>query len=175
MALFTKRKASKDASEKVTLGKGVFRRCDGCGETLKAEDFATNLEVCPQCDHHYKLSAEAWVDLLLDPGSFEEHDTELAPTDPLGFVDSKPYAERLVTYAKKSDQRHGMNLAARIVREQGALRKLFEVIGPRYATRNGGYTRVLHLMQRRRGDAAPMSVIEFVDRDGELRVPKPPR
>ena len=50
--------------------------------------------------------------------------------------------ERLVTYAKKSDQRHGMNLAARIVREQGALRKLFEVIGPRYATRNGGYTRV---------------------------------
>lgn len=87
----------------------------------------------------------------------------------------RPYAERLITYAKKSDQRHGMNLAARIVREQGALRKLFEVIGPRYATRNGGYTRVLHLMQRRRGDAAPMSVIEFVDRDGELRVPKPPR
>ena len=87
----------------------------------------------------------------------------------------RPYAERLVTYAKKSDQRHGMNLAARIVREQGGLRKLFEVIGPRYATRNGGYTRVLHLMQRRRGDAAPMSVIEFVDRDGELRVPKPPR
>ena len=41
----------------------------------------------------------------------------------------RPYAERLVTYAKKSDQRHGMNLAARIVREQGALRKLFEVIG----------------------------------------------
>ena len=45
----------------------------------------------------------------------------------------RPYAERLVTYAKKSDQRHGMNLAARIVREQGALRKPFEVIGPRYA------------------------------------------
>jgi acetyl-CoA carboxylase carboxyl transferase subunit beta len=102
VALFTKRKATKDASEKVTLGRGVFRRCDGCGETLKAEEFATNLEVCPRCDHHYKLSAEAWVDLLLDPGSSEEHDTEIAPTDPLGFVDSKPYAERLVASRKKA-------------------------------------------------------------------------
>ena len=73
----------------------------------------------------------------------------------------RPYAERLVTYAKKSDQRHGMNLAARIVREQGALRKLFEVIGPRYATRNGGYTRVLRTMPRA-GDNAPMGILELV-------------
>ena len=86
----------------------------------------------------------------------------------------RPYAERLITYAKKGNL-HGMQLAGRIVREQGALRKLFEVLGPRYATRNGGYTRILKLARPRAGDTAPMAVIEFVDRDGELRVPKPPR
>jgi len=86
----------------------------------------------------------------------------------------RPYAERLITYAKKGDL-HGMRLAARVVREQSALRKLFEVLGPRYAARRGGYTRILKLNEPRAGDKAPMSVIEFVDRDGELRVPKPPR
>ena len=102
MALFTKRKATKDASEKRTLGRGVFRLCVNCQETLKAEAFVDNLEVCPRCDHHYKLSAEAWVDLLLDPGSFEEFDVDLEPTDPLGFVDSKAYADRIVQSRKKS-------------------------------------------------------------------------
>lgn len=87
----------------------------------------------------------------------------------------RPYAEKLITYAKKGDQAHGMRLAARIVREQGALIKLFEVLGPRYAERSGGYTRILKLQKPREGDAAAMAVIEFVDRDGELRVPKPPR
>ena len=67
-----------------------------------AEAFADNLEVCPRCDHHYKLSAEAWIDLLLDPGSFEEHDAGLEPTDPLGFVDSKTYSDRIVQSRKKS-------------------------------------------------------------------------
>tara|TARA_B100001750_G_C15494028_1_gene593037 strand:- start:959 stop:1798 length:840 start_codon:yes stop_codon:yes gene_type:complete len=102
VALFTKRKATIDASEKRTLGRGVFRICVGCQETLKAEAFADNLEVCPRCDHHYKLSAEAWIDLLLDPGSFEEHDAGLEPTDPLGFVDSKTYSDRIVQSRKKS-------------------------------------------------------------------------
>jgi len=102
VALFTKRKATKDASEKRTLGRGVFRLCVSCQQTLKAEDFADNLEVCPSCDHHYKLSAEAWVDLLLDPGSFEEYDDHLEPTDPLGFVDSKKYSDRIVQSRKKS-------------------------------------------------------------------------
>ena len=85
-----------------------------------------------------------------------------------------PYAERLITNAKKGNL-HGMQLAAKIVREQGALRKLFEVLGPRYATRNGGYTRILKLSTPRAGDKAHMSVIEFVDRDGELRAPRAPR
>lgn len=102
MALFAKKKPVGDASEKKSLGRGVFRRCDGCAETLKAEDFTANLEVCPKCGHHYALSAEAWVQYLVDPGSWVEHDENLRSLDPLHFVDSQPYSDRLVSSIKKS-------------------------------------------------------------------------
>jgi acetyl-CoA carboxylase carboxyl transferase subunit beta len=88
MGWFSKNRPDQDASEKRTLGAGLFRRCDACGVTLLAEDFTSNLEVCPQCSHHYPLSGEAWMELLTDPGSFEEHDTNLSPKDFLGFTDS---------------------------------------------------------------------------------------
>ena len=102
MALFAKKKPVGDASEKKSLGRGVFRRCEGCAETLKAEEFTANLEVCPRCGHHYRLSAEAWVQYLIDPGSWTEHDEGLRSLDPLHFVDSQPYPERLSSSIKKS-------------------------------------------------------------------------
>lgn len=79
-------------------------------------------------------------------------------------------AERLVTYAKKGDLA-SRRLAAAFVREQGfvdpktgkdALQKLFDVYGSKYKDRNGGYTRVLKL-ENRRGDNAPMALLAFVD------------
>ncbi len=75
-------------------------------------------------------------------------------------------ADRLVTYAKKGDLHH-RRLAASVVRdiladkEVTALEKLFTEIGPRYASRNGGYTRILKLTNRR-GDDAPMAIVDFV-------------
>jgi len=79
----------------------------------------------------------------------------------------RPVVEKLVTLAKKG------GLAARRqaiaeVRDVAMVRKLFEVIGPRYKERNGGYTRVLKAGFRY-GDSAPVGVIEFVDRDVEAR------
>jgi acetyl-CoA carboxylase carboxyl transferase subunit beta len=100
--LFGKTKADVDASEKKTLGAGVFRKCDSCGVTLRAEEFTANHEVCPECGHHYRLSGEAWAELLLDPGTFEERDLGLLSRDPLGFTDSKRYPDRLVASRKKT-------------------------------------------------------------------------
>ncbi len=108
MGWFEKTRASKDAAEKRTLGEGVFRRCDNCGATLKAEEFTENLEVCPSCGQHYRLSGEAWTELLLDPGSFEEEDRELQPTDVLGFVDSKPYPDRIRSTQRKTGLRDAL-------------------------------------------------------------------
>lgn len=95
MGWFSKNRPDQDASEKRTLGAGIFRRCKECGVNLVAEEFTSNLEVCPQCNHHYPLSGEAWMDLLCDPGSFDERDASLSAKDFLGFNDSKKYADRI--------------------------------------------------------------------------------
>lgn len=84
-------------------------------------------------------------------------------------------ADKVVGYAKKGKTAHGYQLALRIIREKPVAVKLFEVLGPRYEDREGGYTRILKLSRNRRGDNAPMAVIEYVDRPGEIRAARVPK
>jgi large subunit ribosomal protein L17 len=79
----------------------------------------------------------------------------------------KRVADRLITLAKRGDL-HARRLAASRIRNDAAVAKLFETLGPRYADRPGGYTRVLKAGFRY-GDAAPMAVIELVDRDPDAK------
>ncbi len=72
----------------------------------------------------------------------------------------RPYAERLITLARRGDL-HARRLAARRIADREVLGKLFDDIGPRYAERPGGYTRILKLGPRK-GDAADMALIELV-------------
>ena len=72
----------------------------------------------------------------------------------------RPYAERLITLAKRGDL-HARRLVARRIADREVLGKLFDDIGPRYVERPGGYTRILKLGNRR-GDAADMALIELV-------------
>lgn len=74
----------------------------------------------------------------------------------------RPLVERLITWAKRGDL-HGRRLAARYVRDRASLKKLFDDLGPRYAERNGGYTRIIKLGARS-GDGAEEAVLELVDR-----------
>jgi acetyl-CoA carboxylase carboxyl transferase subunit beta len=99
-----------DAADKKTLGKGVFRKCDGCGETMPAEAFAHNFEVCPQCGAHHKLGATGWRQLLLDDGALDEWDAHLEPADPLQFVDGKTYPERVASAQKSSRAKEGIEI-----------------------------------------------------------------
>src|SRR5580704_7402960 len=91
-----------DGSEKRSLGVGVFRRCDGCGETLTAGELAAAFEVCPLCSHHHKLAADGWRRLLLDDGVLDAWDEHLAPGDPLRFSDGRSYKDRVAQSQKKS-------------------------------------------------------------------------
>jgi len=99
-----------DAADKRTVGKGVFRKCDGCGETLPSESLEANFEVCPLCGRHHKLSAVRWRDLLLDDGEFQEWAADLQPVDPLEFVDDKPYPERIANAQRSSHCREAVEV-----------------------------------------------------------------
>lgn len=84
------------AGEKVSVPKGVWSKCEGCGEITYTDELIQNLRVCPECGHHAPMPTDERIAAMLDDDSFEEFDTELASGDPLGFVDQKPYTDRLV-------------------------------------------------------------------------------
>ena len=81
--------------------------------------------------------------------------------------DLRRVVEKLITLAKRGDL-HSRRIVASRLRDEAMAKKLFETIGPRYAERNGGYTRVLKAGFRY-GDNAPLAVIELVDRDPEAK------
>ena len=74
---------------------GMWHKCEGCRTILWKKDLEENQQVCPRCQRHFRLDARARLRLLFDGGAYEERDAELASSDPLQFVDRKPYAERL--------------------------------------------------------------------------------
>ena len=79
----------------------------------------------------------------------------------------KPYVEKLITLAKRGDL-HARRLAAAQIRQDEAVKKLFDVLGARYKDRQGGYARVLKAGFRY-GDMSPMAIVELVDRDTEAK------
>ena len=81
--------------------------------------------------------------------------------------DLRPVVEKLITLGKRGDM-HARRIAMSKLRDETMVKKLFDVLGPRYAARPGGYLRVLKAGFRQ-GDNAPMAVIEFVDRDVDAR------
>lgn len=74
---------------------GLWMKCDACSAQIYRKDLVSNLYVCPECGHHYRMPVDARIESLLDEGTFERWSGGLAPTDPLDFVDTEPYPERM--------------------------------------------------------------------------------
>ena len=81
--------------ERVVKTENVFVKCDGCEAHLYKRDLEESLQVCKHCGYHFRFGARERLAMLFDDGNFEELDAEVMSIDPLEFVDTKPYAERL--------------------------------------------------------------------------------
>ena len=83
---------------------GLWIKCLGCRQPIYKADFEANLNVCPKCQHHFKMSARQRIEMLLEPG-YELVDGGLRSTDPLNFHDVKPYKQRL----RKAQEETGLD------------------------------------------------------------------
>lgn len=99
---FKKTKESK-AQKKVKIPEGLWIKCDSCKEIVYKKEIDKNLQVCPKCNYHFRISAKERIKLIVDEGSFTEMDSDIIPGDPLNFKDSVSYKDRIEENKKKSD------------------------------------------------------------------------
>ena len=98
MAWFSKKNQRIEAvppEERNVKTENVFVKCDGCEAHLFKGELEDGLQVCKHCGYHFRIGARERLSLLFDQGKFEELDSEVISIDPLQFVDSKPYQDRL--------------------------------------------------------------------------------
>ena len=96
-------RAPRDPKTTSSLGEGLFLKCEGCREALYVKEVERNLRVCPKCGFHFHLPAVERLRLLLGEGGGQPLFTEVRPSDPLKFKDSKRYRDRL----KESEAKTG--------------------------------------------------------------------
>jgi acetyl-CoA carboxylase carboxyl transferase subunit beta len=98
MAWFNRQKPGVEGGgdgEKRMRTEGLWLKCEACGQIIWKKALDENLQVCPQCEHHFRIDARARLSTLFDENSYEEYDIDMVSTDPLRFEDSKPYTDRL--------------------------------------------------------------------------------
>ena len=88
--------------QKKDIPDGVWTKCSSCGEILTVMSLNKNHWVCSKCDYHFRIPPTTYMDLLLDPETFEEFDSDLVSEDPLKFKDTKKYSERIAAARKKT-------------------------------------------------------------------------
>ena len=103
MAWFSRERSGAEGSgegEKRIRTEGLWLKCDGCSQIIWKKSLDENFQMCPQCEHHFRLDARARLAMLFDEGAYEEMDAGLTSTDPLRFSDSKTYVARLAEMQK---------------------------------------------------------------------------
>ena len=100
MGIFSKPPFNSD--KKREFPEGLWQKCPSCSEMIHNLDLVQNFRVCPKCDHHMTQTAHDRLEMLLDVGSFEEHDANLVSVDTLKFTGMASYTDRLKSHQKKT-------------------------------------------------------------------------
>lgn len=104
MAWFRRSKESitPETQKKKDLPEGMWIKCPNCGEIMHKKQWENNFYLCSKCDHHFRIGSEEYFKLILDEGTFKEFDKKVKSVDPLEFVDTKKYKDRIDETIKKT-------------------------------------------------------------------------
>ena len=103
MSWFLRSKKNIEQTEQSDMPDGLFVKCPSCNDMIYRKQFEEQFYTCNKCDHHFRITVKEYVDILFDEGSFTETDINVTSTDPLKFVDTKPYVDRLRDAKKRSE------------------------------------------------------------------------
>ncbi|MDD5394707.1 MAG: acetyl-CoA carboxylase, carboxyltransferase subunit beta [Thiothrix sp.] len=95
-------------TEKKSIPEGLWHQCPACQAVLYRAELERNLDVCPKCNHHMRLSGRRRLEVFLDPAGREEIGANVAPTDMLKFRDTKKYKDRLVAAQKDTGEKDAL-------------------------------------------------------------------
>ncbi len=109
MSWYKRERPSVLTEKKRDMPEGLWWKCDECGATIHRKQLEDHLYTCPSCGNHFRISPQKYFEILFDGEKFEEFDANLRSADPLNFVDTKRYIDRINSTIKKT----GMNDACR--------------------------------------------------------------
>jgi acetyl-CoA carboxylase carboxyl transferase subunit beta len=98
-------------SEKMEVPEGLWVRCSNCKTLYTSEDLQRNNYVCDRCSHHERIGAQEYFELIFDDAKYKELDEKLSSGDPLGFVDTKKYTDRVVATQKATGLKDAIRTA----------------------------------------------------------------
>ena len=90
-------------TQKKELPDGLWEKCPSCGEIIHKKQLEINLWTCLKCDYHFRIGSKEYIRILIDKGSFKEMDRKMRAADPLEFIDTKNYSDRIADTIKKLD------------------------------------------------------------------------
>jgi len=105
----------------VDVPEGLWLKCPDCSAMIYRKTMEEQQHTCPECRHHFRVGAGARIDMIVDPGSFEEMDRTAAPRDVLKFVDKKPYSKRLADEQKKTSAKDGLRAGRAFVKGRSVM------------------------------------------------------
>jgi acetyl-CoA carboxylase carboxyl transferase subunit beta len=118
MSWFKRTKRGIRKAEKKTIPDGLWRKCDFCGEILYTKELEKKFWTCFKCGYHFLITTDQYLEILCDPGSFEEAHTGILSGDPLKFKDLKRYSDRLKDSIKKTGREEAIVTGLARINEQ---------------------------------------------------------
>ncbi len=128
MAWFNIGKAPKLKVEKknVQMPPGLWIKCNNCGEIIYKKEVERNLDVCPKCNYHFRISALKRISMIMDEGSSSPIAADLEPSDPLDFTDSKKYTDRIKDAQEKTSQKDAIQVCEGTIQGSPVVLAAFE-------------------------------------------------